>query len=219
MTTRTVQMFGLAYGSSPAELAVTLDGISVYTGTVATSDTPIPSMPNLSIVDSTVEFCNFEIPVEFDGTKPMICTVNNGTVIFAQTKVNYVPIQNPVFSESDLNIILNLSLPPSERVAVFASHAVPPFSAAEIAILESTDPVDQSAQLAIVTAHGVALQISSGSTGFYDINSGFEARANVVIDGTPVTPQHSSEYEGTWWWKLASGSTMTYNLVVDAGLE
>jgi hypothetical protein len=94
MTTRTVKMFGLAYGSSPAEIAVTLDGVSVYTGTVATNDAPIPFMPDPSLVDTTVEFCNFEIPMDFNGVLPMTCTVSNGTVVFAQITANYCVIAN-----------------------------------------------------------------------------------------------------------------------------
>jgi hypothetical protein len=89
MTTRTVKMLGLAYGSTPAEIAVMLDGVSVYAGTVTTVDTPIPSMPNPDLVNTTIEFCTFEIPMDFEGTKSMTCTVTNGNVIFAQIHANY----------------------------------------------------------------------------------------------------------------------------------
>jgi hypothetical protein len=94
MTTRTVKMFGLAYGSTPAEIAVTLDGVPVYTGTVTTADAPIPSLPNLEIANTTVEFCNFEIPMDTNGTVPMTCTVLSGTAIFAQITANYSAIAN-----------------------------------------------------------------------------------------------------------------------------
>jgi hypothetical protein len=94
MTTRTIKMLGLAYGSSPAEIAVTLDGASVYTGTVATIDSFAPSLPNLEVASSTVEFCTFEIPMDFEGIKPMTCEVISGTVIFAQIDANYCVIAN-----------------------------------------------------------------------------------------------------------------------------
>jgi hypothetical protein len=94
MTTRTVKMFGLAYGTTPAEIAVTLDGVSVYTGTVTTADEPVPSLPNLEIANTTVEFCNFEIPMDANGTIPMTCTVLSGTAIFAQIQANYCVIAN-----------------------------------------------------------------------------------------------------------------------------
>jgi hypothetical protein len=109
MTTRTVQMFGLAYGSSPAEIAVTLDGATVYNGTVTTTDALVPSLPNLEIANSTVQFCTFEIPVEFEGTMPMTCSVSNGTVIFAQIRANYCAIANtdPVYG-SGANVFYNI---------------------------------------------------------------------------------------------------------------
>jgi hypothetical protein len=101
MTTRTVKILGLAYGSTPAEIDVTLDGGSVYTGTVTTVDSPLPSLPNLEIENTTVEFCSFEIPMDFEGTKAMTCSVTNGTVIFAQIKANYCVIGNAIGSGPD----------------------------------------------------------------------------------------------------------------------
>jgi hypothetical protein len=92
MTTRTVKMFGLAYGSNPAEIAVTLDGVSVYTGTITTTDAPLPSLPELEIANSTVDFCSFEIPMDSSGILPMTCEVLSGTVIFDQIKANYCTI-------------------------------------------------------------------------------------------------------------------------------
>lgn len=94
MTTRTVKMFGLAYGSTPAEIAVSLDGVSVYAGTVTTTDAPVPALPNIELTPTTVEFCNFEIPMELEGVIPMTCTVSSGTVIFSQINANYCVIAN-----------------------------------------------------------------------------------------------------------------------------
>jgi hypothetical protein len=101
MTTRTVKMLGLAYGSTPAAITVNLDGAPVYSGTVTTVDTPVPAMPDPSLVDSTVELCNFELPMDFSGILPMSCAVTNGTVIFAQINANYCVIanSNPVIGQ------------------------------------------------------------------------------------------------------------------------
>lgn len=156
MTTRTVKMFGLAYGSSPAEIAVTLDGVSVYSGTVATSDVPVPAMPDSALVDTTTEFCNFEIPLDFVGTKPMTCIVTNGTVVFAQIKANYCVIAN-------------------------------------------TDPV-----------------IGTGPDGFYNIDGLGDARSSVSIDGV-AQPINHEELPGPWWFTVNAGSTLTYDLDVQAG--
>lgn len=94
MTTRTVKMLGLAYGSTPAEIAVTLNGNTIYTGTVTTADTTPPALPNPELTSTTIEFCNFEIPMELDGSFPMTCTVLTGTVLFAQILANYSVLAN-----------------------------------------------------------------------------------------------------------------------------
>jgi hypothetical protein len=153
MTTRTVKMFGLAYGSTPAEIAVTLDGESIYTGTVTTSDAVLP-MTYENLVDTTIELCNFEIPVDFEGTKSMTCSVTNGTVIFAQINTNYCLIGNSVGSGPDV---------------------------------------------------------------YHSTNSTGDARSNVSIDGVIQQVEHDELSAGTWWFKVYSGSTMTHNLIINAG--
>jgi hypothetical protein len=94
MTTRTVKILGLAYGSSPAEISVTQDGATVYAGTVPTLDQPVLTFPDPDLVSATTSFCTFEIPMDFSGTIPMTCAVTSGTVIFAQILANYCAIAN-----------------------------------------------------------------------------------------------------------------------------
>jgi hypothetical protein len=156
MTTRTVKMLGLAYGSTPADISVTLDGEPVYTGTVSTLDQPPLTGPDPEEVDTTVEFCTFEIPVDFSGKIPMSCNVNNGTVIFAQIVANYCAIAN-------------------------------------------TNPV-----------------IGTGPDVFENIDGLGDARSNAYIDGI-LQPTNHEEYPGSWWYGLSAGSTLTYDLDVQAG--
>lgn len=156
MTTRTVKMLGLAYGNTPAEINVTLDGATIYSGTVTTTNAPLPTLPNLELVPTTVEFCNFEIPMDFTGTKPMTCTVSNGTVIFAQIISNYCVINN-------------------------------------------TNP-----------------SYGSGPDGFLNIDGAGDARSTVLIDGV-AQPINHEELPGTWWFKVDSGSVLSYNLDISAG--
>lgn len=219
MTNRTVQIKGYGFGSTPATITVTLEGVTVYTGNVTTSNTIPPTLPNPVLTPDTVTLCSFNIPVDFAGEKAMTCSVSNGIVIFAQIDANYTTIQNPVFTEYDYAFMMNPSTSPAKRVEILSTYATPPFTSEETAILESTDPALLTQQLTIMETHGVSFTVSSGAGGFYDINTGSDSRANVVIDGTPITPPHSPEYEGTWWWKIASGSTIAYDMIVDAGLE
>ena len=156
MTTRTVKMYGLAYGPTPAEITVTLNGELVYNGTVNTQDQPLPLLPNSNLSNTTVEFCNFEIPMELDGNFPMTCTVSNGTVIFGQIMANYC-------------------------------------------VIPDTDPV-----------------VGSGPNRFSNIDGDGDARSSVFVDGIAQQVNHE-ELGGTWWFTVPAGSTLTYDLDVQAG--
>jgi len=54
----------------------------------------------------------------------------------------------------------------------------------------------------------------------YLIMSG-EVREGVTIDGVEQNyhPAGSTTEQGTWWWKINAGSTIEFNLLVDAGLD
>lgn len=215
MANRTVQIKGYGFGSTPAVITVTLEGNTVFNGEIITADMPIPAMPNPSLESSIL--CSFELPINFGGEKAMTCSVSNGTVVFAEILANYTPITNPVFSVEDLAIIQNPDTTQSHRVEIVSTYAVPPFSAEEITTLESTDPAEINAQLDIMAAHNVSLTVSSGSSVYYGFSE--NSRANVVIDGVPTIAPHTDDSEGEWWWKIGSGSTLAYNLVVNTGLE
>jgi hypothetical protein len=120
---------------------------------VNTVDTILPTSHG-NLVDTTVELCNFEIPMDFAGTKPMTCLVTNGTVIFAQINANYGLIGNSV---------------------------------------------------------------GSGPDGYFDLNGATDPRSNVFIDGTPQQVEHTPGTEGTWWFVVRNGSTLTYDLNIVAG--
>jgi hypothetical protein len=68
---------------------------------------------------------------------------------------------------------------------------------------------------------------SSGPTTFYNIYKPgnteviTDSRSNVTIDGIAqtITPEQRGSLLGTWWWTIEPGSTMSYDLLVTAGLE
>jgi hypothetical protein len=157
MTTRTTKIFGQGFGSTPAEIAVTLNGSTIYTGEVPTLDQAVPGLPNLDLVNSVAELCSFEIGMDVSGILPMTCTVLSGTVIFAQINANYCVIAN-------------------------------------------TDPV-----------------IGTGPDGFYNIDGIGDARSNVFIDGVEQPINHTEEFDGTWWFTVAEGSVLSYDLDIVAG--
>jgi hypothetical protein len=100
MTTRTVKMYGLGYGSTPADVTITFDGVTVYTGEVPTvnSTLPVDGTP----LDNDQLICTFEIPVNStEIIKPMTCAINLGDCVsFAKIEANYgvVPTANIVVS-------------------------------------------------------------------------------------------------------------------------
>jgi hypothetical protein len=211
MAIRTVQILGQGYGANPAEITVTANGNTVFSGTVATVDQPSPALPNLEINLNSV-LCTFEIDTAFVGEIPMTCAVSTGTVVFSYVYANYVSISNPVYTPAQIATLENPDTTQADRVAIYTQVAVPPLSPADIDIL--LDPASTPEQKnAIIVAHNCTLYISSGATGYGSIDN-TDPRSSVVIDGTAQTPDHS-ELPGTWWWTINTGSTMTYQLEVD----
>jgi hypothetical protein len=108
MPNRIVKIYGYGVGSSTATINVSVEGTEIFSGAVTTSTQELPALPDLSIVDNTVELCSFEIPIDFSGQKAMSCEVTNGTVIFAQIEANYCKIPNPIFSSSEWAVLSNV---------------------------------------------------------------------------------------------------------------
>lgn len=82
---RTVQFFGQGYGSDPAEISVKLEDKEIFNGKIPTIDQPVI---NTDPEDQVVLF-TCELPIEFEGFKPMTVCVNKGSVVFAHIHANY----------------------------------------------------------------------------------------------------------------------------------
>jgi hypothetical protein len=82
---RTVQFFGQGYGSSPATIVVKLEGLTIFSGEIPTIDqTGFNTAP-----DDQVVLFTCELPVTFEGLKPMLVEVLTGTVALAHIRANY----------------------------------------------------------------------------------------------------------------------------------
>jgi len=215
MTNRTLQFWGQGYGTTPATVTVSLDGTTIYSGEVPTIDAPRTPWP-----DQVLLFTAGEIPVEFEGSKPMTYTVTNGTVVFAWIHANYIPIPNPVFTPEQLAILEDPTTTTAQILAIVEPLATPPFTESEIAVLE--DPATPSSEFtAILQAHGVAPTASGGPSYFSDSFWAGDCRSNIVLDGVPQsTPNpRPPEQIGDWFWEVSQGSTLTCDFSTDPGLE
>lgn len=212
MANRTVQILGQGYGVNPAQITVTANGNTVFSGAVNTVDQTLPALPNQDLSLPNI-LCTFEIDQTFTGQIPMTCAVSTGTVIFANILTNYRFIPNPVYTPEQLAILNNPTTTEAERVAIYTQVANPPLSQSDIDTL--LDPAATFQQKnAIIVSHNCTTYISSGVNGFGPIDP-TDARSSVTIDGIAQTPDHG-ELPGTWWWKINTGSTMAYQLDVSS---
>lgn len=211
MPIRTVKIQGQGYGSTPAQITVTANANTIFSGAVNTVDQTLPSLPNLDINLDNV-LCTFEIDTAFTGEIPMTCAVSVGTVIFSHIYANYVAIVNPVYTPAQLNTLNNPATTQAERVAIYTQVAVPALGQADIDVL--MDPATTPGQEnAVLVAHNCTVIISSGSDVYGPIDN-TDSRNTVVIDGVAQTPDHG-DLPGTWWWTINQASTLAYQLEVD----
>lgn len=219
MTNRTVQFWGQGYaptGTSPITITATLAGNVVYTGTISTLYTT--DIGRLS-TDQVVLF-TCELPVDYAGTLPMSINIDspvNSEVYFEQILANYTPVYNPVYTESEIGVLLDPTSTTAEKLAIYTAKAVPPLDAAEISILETGTQIEKNA---VLVSHNLEITISSGVDGYENPN-GQDPRSNVVINGIPQT--RASEPPGTWGWEvelspdIANDGTFTCDLTIVAG--
>lgn len=132
MANRTVRFYGLGLGNSTAEITAEVDGTQVFTG-------PVPTTTNAA--DTPEILFTFELPIAFEGTKPVSITVNSGTVKFAQVLANYHAFVRvtPVL-KSQRAVLTNPSSTVEERKNVFvtADPTGPAFTDEELAALATT---------------------------------------------------------------------------------
>jgi hypothetical protein len=212
MPNRTVQIKGYGYGSTTCSANVSYNGATVFSGTIPTlNQAEILISPGEQVVMLT-----FEIDVVAAGTFPLTINITGGNAAYIeQILSNYMPVQNPVYSASDWTIVTDPASTSAQKLAVFEPLAVPPLSEADIAVLEQGTLGPEA--LAVLAAHGLSYYVSGGADTYLPISSA-QAKSNVVINGTSLTP---GTPPGEWGWEVpvVSGTgTLACDLVVTAGL-
>ena len=215
MANRTIQFLGQGYGSTPCTIAATVDGVSVYSGSVPTKTGDVDRTPENQVV-----LFGFELPLEFTGTKSVSWTVTGTSLYFGHAQANYIPVWNPIYSADELATLISTSATKSEKLAIYQSKA-PDLTAEEIALLESTGPATKDARKAVYPNHGIQLQLSGGADtwGSPALTNG--VISNVSINGSPQIVSDPGEAVGMWGYEVATAdgqtSTITFDLTVTPG--
>jgi hypothetical protein len=213
-TTRTMNFYGYGYGSTPANIQVTLNSTEIFSG-------EIPTLDQVSVFthpeDQTLIY-SAQIPMDFAGNANVAVTVNNGYVWNEYIKINYGEKYNPKYTSEQIAILQNPDTTQNERVAIYETAAEPPFSAEEIALLESTNPADQPAKNAVLSAHGASVTVSTGADEF-TFPSAPDYRPVVYVNGVEQLIPAPRLYPGTYAWGVDSGQVFSANVIIIAGLE
>jgi hypothetical protein len=89
MTTRTFKQYGQGYGTTPATIVVTLNGVEIFNGDIATLDQPLPYMPMPPGENVGVEIYSWTKDLTFQGTDSLQITVADGIFLMSQSVANY----------------------------------------------------------------------------------------------------------------------------------
>jgi hypothetical protein len=95
MTTRTFKQFGQGYGATPATITVTLGGLQIFAGDIATLDQPVPDMPIVPGENLGVEIYSWTKDVTFQGADTLQITVVDGTFLMSKSLANYFKYTDP----------------------------------------------------------------------------------------------------------------------------
>lgn len=214
MTTRTVNITGYGFGASPAQITVTVDGVTVFNGAVTTADQPVPSMPNPSIENDPVVLASFDVDVAYAGTKAVTCSVTNGTLVFADLTANYTKTVNTAYTDEQRQALANCTTA-AQSYAIYSAVATPAFSAEEQAELLLGRNGNAVLQQQILDSHHAGLNIANGTT--FATFGYLDPRSNITIDGvTQPAPSDPTE-TGNWWYVVPNGSVLAYDLAIPAG--
>lgn len=207
-----VQIWGTGFGSSPASITVTVDGVQTFSGTVPTLDIAPTSFPPPGPTEEQIaSLCEIDFTGDTDSAKQVSVTAVAGSVTLCIEKQNNCAIPNPVFSEEQFDILVDPEQSYTAKNPIIFSMANPPFTPEEQAIY--TDPTTTAeTRQQMREDHNVSTYVSSGDTGFVMIAG--ETRTNVQLDGVAQDPIRQAGQAGTWNWLIPQGSTLTYTNIL-----
>ena len=232
---RTLNFSGYAYGNSNVTLAVTINGVSVFNGEVATLNEPLPSpdvdldnAPTLFSVAATDLF-----PTTFSGSYPMSVTVTGGDgAIFGSIYSNYMAQHIPAVTATLANSsIQGNTLTVGSVVSgtvkkgqVLTGNGITNYPYI-IGGSDNTWTVSESQAVTDIDITATSYTPTPGNeTSYLECYSGVpinsertpDSRSSVYIDGVQQVPPLPVSTACTAW-AIPTGSTITYNLNIAAG--
>jgi hypothetical protein len=209
---RTVKFLGYAYSESTVDLEVTAAGNIVFSGSVPVLGTDVSEQATVGLAHPDAELFTFELPVEFSGPLPMSITPTGGSIVLAPVYANYNTWTLPVVTGTNLVVgqsytIKRTGLLDWTTVGATNSNVGTTFTATGQGIENSEAYVNAPPNYAPGTPTGFAeIYFSGGQNVSY--------RTTPMIDGIA---QPDAGDDGVYWWTVGSDSTITFDLLVDAG--
>jgi hypothetical protein len=213
---RTVKFLGYAYSESTVDLEVTAGGNIVFSGSVPVLGTDVSEQATVGLEHPDAELFTFELPVEFSGSLPMSITPTGGSIVLAPVYANYNAWTLPAV--------------PGPNLVVGQSYTIRGPVPGPGTVNWTTIGAPDNNPGTTFTATGQAPGIGEAypntppgytagtSTGFAEIyfsgGQNVSYRTNPMIDGIA---QPDAGDDGAYWWAVGSGSTITFDLLVDAG--
>jgi hypothetical protein len=94
MISRTFTQHGQAYGNAPGCVTAKINNVVVFSGPVATENTPIPFLPNTEL-DIGVDIFSWQEPIDFSGTCELEIAVTGSTLLITTASADYVDFSDP----------------------------------------------------------------------------------------------------------------------------
>jgi hypothetical protein len=206
MTNRTIQFFGQGYGILAIDANVQIDGNTVFTGEIPTANQPINRTSSYQI-----KIFELELPLDTVGSVlTSILFTGADTVYVEQVLANYVPVNNPVYTEEQAEILNDPTTTTEEKLSIWEPLANPPLTSADILVLQNGTPEEKTL---VLTEHNLELLISGPD--LYGSLTPPQTKTNVVINGVAVEPLN--EPPGEWGWEVTLNNgtgTMTFDLLM-----
>jgi hypothetical protein len=217
MTTRTLQILGNGFGSTPANITAIVEGTTVFSGPVPTLNQSLPELPNLSYTDQSVVLFSFDHDVDFTGTLPITYEVTGSPVLFTNILSNYSRKLNNKYTSEQLNTVLDYSSAISVKIPVFQAVTNSAITPEDVLLLESSsvpfDPYDPKNESTIILSKYAVEPITFGNSNtFGSIYWSSDLYLDSTIDGELVDRDSTAPLLGNYWFSVPAGSVFVSSL-------